>query len=64
MLLNLLLNNLPISFEGPSNRICTHVRIKVNVFVSYNIDHTCNYVEKSMQNCSFIFFLGFVSDIT
>ena len=48
-LLNLLLNSLPISIEGPLNCIWAHGTIKVNVFIQKNIDHIYNYVQKSFS---------------
>ena len=37
MLLNLLVNNIPISFEGPLNFICKQVSIKVNVVLELEL---------------------------
>ena len=48
-LLNLLLNNLPLSLEGPLNCICAHANIRENVFIQKNIDHIHNYVQKSFS---------------
>ena len=53
MLLKQLLNNLPIFLEGLLNCICTHISIKVNVFIQKNAYHINNYVHKSMENCLF-----------
>ena len=53
MLLKQLLNNLSICLEGFLNCICTHVGIKVNVFIQKNTYHIHNYVHKCMENCLF-----------
>ena len=53
MLLKQLLNNLPICLEGLLNCICTHVGIKVNVFIQKNAYQIYYYMHKSMGNCLF-----------
>ena len=55
MLLNLLLNNLPASLEGPLNCISTNVGIQLNVLIQNNFYHIHNSVEKSIENCFFFF---------
>ena len=62
-LLNRLLNSLSISFERPLNCICTYVGIKVNLFIQKSIDYIHNYVQKSVENCLFLFILSFIQDI-
>ena len=42
MLLKQLLNNLPVSLEGVLDCICTHISIKVNVFIEKNAYHIHN----------------------
>ena len=51
MLLNLLINNIPISLEGLLNCICTHASIKVNVFIQKNIYPIYIYAQKSREKC-------------
>ena len=51
MLLKQLLNNLPICLVGGLNCICTHVSIKVNVFIQKNAYQIHNYVHKSFRGC-------------
>ena len=56
-------NNLPTAPEGPLNCICTHVSIKVNMFIQKKIDHVYSYLQKSMKNCLLLFALCFFLDI-
>ena len=53
MLINLLLNNLSTSLEGPLSCIYTNVSTKLNVYTQNNIYNIHKYVQKSMENCLF-----------
>ena len=73
MLLKQVLNNLPISLEGPWNYIFTNVSIKVNLFRQKNVYYIYNYVHKSMENflfwnkysfSSYVFFKNVGNDYT
>ena len=55
-----LLYNLLICLEGLLNCICTHVSIKVNVFIQKNVYHIHNYVHKSMKNWKLIISYSFL----
>ena len=62
MLLKQLLNNLPIFLEGLLNCICTHISIKVNVFIQKNAYHI-NISRKQNCEASFrIIFAKYYSD--
>ena len=73
MLLKQVLNNLPISLDGPWNYIFTNVSIKVNLFRQKNVYYIYNYVHKSMENflfwnkyffSSYVFFKNVGKDYT
>ena len=53
VLLNQLLHNLPIYLEELLNCFCTHVSIKVNVFIQKDAYHIHKYVHKSIENSLF-----------